>query len=136
MIVRVGVAYGSDTDVRHGILFLMVVKANERVLGYTRGPQVLFPRFWGQFARFRGSGCFLKSFEDRFPVISRRYIRISTRRWRKPVSPFRSRSAIFTLYRGRLKQRQVNLSGLILGQDSAHIAPGIGQNQWIHNSPE
>lgn len=65
MIIKVGVAYGSDTD-RVRELMLNTVAANPKVLDKPN-PQVFFLGFGDSSLNFE-IRVFLRSFEDRFPV--------------------------------------------------------------------
>ena len=65
MTIRVGVAYGTDTDKARDTI-LKVVTANENVLESPR-PQVFFLGFGDSSLDFE-IRVFLKSFEDRYPV--------------------------------------------------------------------
>ncbi len=65
LIIKVGVAYGSDTDKARDTI-LDVVNANDRVLDSPK-PQVLFLGFGDSSLDFE-IRVFLRSFEDRFPV--------------------------------------------------------------------
>ncbi len=65
LIIKVGVAYGTDTDKARDII-LDVVSQNDRVLDSPK-PQVLFLGFGDSSLDFEVR-VFLRSFEDRFPV--------------------------------------------------------------------
>ena len=65
MIIRVGVAYGTDTDKARDLI-LNVVTTNDNVLESPR-PQVFFLGFGDSSLDFEVR-VFLKSFEDRYPV--------------------------------------------------------------------
>lgn len=65
MIIRVGVAYGTDTDLARDKI-LEAVEANDRVLEKPK-PQVFFLGFGDSSLDFE-IRVFLRSFEDRFPV--------------------------------------------------------------------
>lgn len=65
LIVKVGVAYGSDTDKARDVI-AKVVHSNDRILD-TPAPQVFFLGFGDSSLDFE-IRVFLRSFEDRFPV--------------------------------------------------------------------
>jgi potassium efflux system protein len=65
MIIKVGIAYGSDTDKARDIMFAAVTN-NPKVLEMPK-PQVFFLGFGDSSLDFE-IRIFLRSFEDRFPV--------------------------------------------------------------------